>query len=219
MMTAPPLKPEHITARLNYARKNMNIDWTKVIFSDEKKWNLDGPDGFCGYWHDLRKEKRVFSKRNFGGGSTMVWGAFCSAGTLRLAFVSSRMNSQDYIKVMESHLLPFLRGPRRRIFAYQQDNAAIHVSRQSQAWFESKNVKLHEHPPCSPDLNPMENFWGYLVRKVYANGKKYQTVAKFETSIIDAWESIPQSLINNLIQSMKNRCFEVISNQGKRTKY
>uniref|UniRef100_A0A914YSH3 Tc1-like transposase DDE domain-containing protein n=1 Tax=Panagrolaimus superbus TaxID=310955 RepID=A0A914YSH3_9BILA len=118
------------------------------------------------------------------------------------------MNSQDYIKVMEAHLLPFLRGPRRRMFAYQQDNAAIHVSRQSKAWFESKNVKLHEHPPCSPDLNPMEKFFGgYLVRKVYANGKKYQTVAKFETSIIDAWESIPQSLINNLIQSNEKSVF------------
>lgn len=34
MMTTPPLKPEHISARLNYARNNMNIDWTKVGFND-----------------------------------------------------------------------------------------------------------------------------------------------------------------------------------------
>ena len=51
----------------------------------------------------------------------MVWGAFCSSGKLRLAFVSSRMNCQDYINVIEAHLLPFLRGPRRRMFAYQQE--------------------------------------------------------------------------------------------------
>lgn len=47
----------------------------QVMFSDEKKWNLDGPDGFDGYWRDLRKEPQYFSKRNFGSGSLMVWGA------------------------------------------------------------------------------------------------------------------------------------------------
>lgn len=149
----------------------------------------------------------------------MVWGAFCSSGKLRLAFVSKRMNSQDYINVMEAHLLPFLRGPRRRMFAFQQDNAAIHVSRQSKAWFESKNIRLHDHPACSPDLNPMENLWGYMVRKVYVNGKHYQSVGELETAIVDAWESIPQSLIDTLIRSMNNRCYQVIRNQGKRTKY
>ena len=41
-----------------------------------KKNNLDGPDGFKHYWRDLRgKKKRYFSRRNFGGGSIMVWGA------------------------------------------------------------------------------------------------------------------------------------------------
>ena len=50
------------------------------MFSDEKKFNLDGPDGSQCYWQDLRNEKQLFSKRPFRGGSVMVWGAFSASG-------------------------------------------------------------------------------------------------------------------------------------------
>ena len=54
--------------------------WESVVFSNEKQFNLDGPDGSQCYWHYLRKEKRLFSKRPFGGGYVMVWGAFSASG-------------------------------------------------------------------------------------------------------------------------------------------
>ena len=46
----------------------------RIIFSDEKKFNLDGPDGWNYYWHDIRKEPEVFKKRPKGKNSCMVWG-------------------------------------------------------------------------------------------------------------------------------------------------
>jgi hypothetical protein len=36
-------------------------------------FEIDGLDGNKYYWHDLRKEERVFSKRTQGGGSLMIW--------------------------------------------------------------------------------------------------------------------------------------------------
>lgn len=75
MNEKPKLTEDHKKARVAFAKEYHNYQhWDKVIFTDEKKWNLDGPDGLRYYWHDLRKEPRYFSKRNFGGGSLMVWG-------------------------------------------------------------------------------------------------------------------------------------------------
>lgn len=45
----------------------------KVQFTGEKKCILVAPDGWTYYYHDLRKEKKFFSKRRMGGDSVMIW--------------------------------------------------------------------------------------------------------------------------------------------------
>ncbi len=67
-----------------------------MAFSDEKKFNLDGPDGWNFYWHDLRKDPKYFQKLVQEGGSVMVWGAFSSNGKAELAFVDGCMDSLKY---------------------------------------------------------------------------------------------------------------------------
>lgn len=149
----------------------------------------------------------------------MVWGGFCMSGKLRLAFVSCRMNSEDYQNVLQAHLIPFVRRRSRKKFIFQQDNAAIHVSASTRAWFESKKIDLLGWPACSPDLNPMENLWAIIVRRVYAQTRQYSTVGELETAIIEAWEGISPEIIRNLVLSMKNRLFQVINRNGKLTDY
>ena len=70
----PKLTAAHKLARLAFAENSIKscVDLSKIVWSDEKKFNLDGPDGIKYYWHDLRKEPKTFSKRQFGGGSLMI---------------------------------------------------------------------------------------------------------------------------------------------------
>ena len=71
------------------------IGWGNIIFSDEKKFYLDG---YQFYWHDLRLEKETFYSRNYGAGSVMIWGRISSEWLTELAFLDGRQSSADYIK-------------------------------------------------------------------------------------------------------------------------
>ncbi|KAF2351386.1 hypothetical protein FHG87_017859 [Trinorchestia longiramus] len=107
--TKPELKKIHKKRREEWVREKVkwNADnWAKVVFSDEKKFNLDGPDSFQYYWYDLRKEEHIFSRRPFGGGSQMIWGAFSAEGKASLVQMEGKQNSVKYTEVLQkSHTI------------------------------------------------------------------------------------------------------------------
>ncbi|KAG3158726.1 hypothetical protein C6341_g14318 [Phytophthora cactorum] len=110
MVNMLPLKPEHMLARQAWAsamlmRKDAGAVWDSIIFSDEKKWNLDGPDGFQHYWRDLCKPPHHTKRRQAGGGSAMVWAAFSSRGKSPLVVLSGRQNSEDYIYTVSDRIM------------------------------------------------------------------------------------------------------------------
>lgn len=221
MKKKPALKPHHKLQRMLFARKHMSYGqkWQSVIFSDEKKWNLDGPDGWSSYWHDLRKEPRCFFSRRQGGGSVMIWAAFCYNGQVSMTFTSGRQTSQHYTKTLEDNLKPFaelLGGPQ---WEFQQDNASIHTAKHTKSWFNSQNMTVLDWPACSPDLNPIENLWGIMCRKVYSNGRQYSSVQELKRSIEDAWYEIDPQIMQDLVSSMETRVYEVIQKHGCTTRF
>lgn len=149
----------------------------------------------------------------------MVWAAFSSVGKLELQFVSNKMKSIDYIDVLKLSLLPYLRKFRRLKLVFQQDNARIHVSRESNEWFKAEKINVLDWPACSPDLNPMENLWAIMVRNIYDGNRQYDTVENLKTAIKDAWSRITSDTINNLCQSLNTRIFQVINRSGSMTDY
>nr|CCA22712.1 AlNc14C164G7857 [Albugo laibachii Nc14] len=96
------LKPRYVRARLEWAYQNSDQDdfwWANVMFSDEKKWNMDGSDG---YKHriDTRAKQSVLIRRHSGGESVMIWGGFCEDRKTTLDFLDGRVTSVKYIAIL-----------------------------------------------------------------------------------------------------------------------
>ncbi|RAW19813.1 hypothetical protein PC110_g23745, partial [Phytophthora cactorum] len=140
--------------------------WISIIFSDEKMFNLDGPDGFKYYWRGMRRPAQSYVRRQDGEGSVMVWGTFSAAGKSKLAILRGRQNSGDHIYTLSEYLLPFAHANYGVDFVFQQDNASIHASRETKHILEENEVCTMVCPARSPDCNPVENVWSAMAAKV-----------------------------------------------------
>ena len=218
----PNLADRHKHARLEFGRKLMSwtiAQWSNVIFSDEKRFTLDGPDGYSYYWHDLQKEKQYFNTRQQGGGGLFVWGAMGYNGTTELVITEPRMKSKDYIGILQSQLPVYGHLIGGDNFIFQQDNCSFHTANVVRKWLAGKNIQTLDWPSRSPDLNPMENLWGLLVRRVYRDGRQFNSSEDLKKVLIECWEGIEVEYLQKLIESMQNRIFEVIQNNGNSTRY
>ena len=217
MNKATALKEHHKIARLKWASDFVSSSddlWSRIFFSDEKKWNLDGRDGLKSYLHCLRRQpKTAFSRQN-GGGSVMVWGAFCANGTTDLVFLEGNQKAEDYIDTLSHHLLPVAFGHFGSKALFQQDNASIHTAKSTVRFLDEVGMPLIPWPAISPDLNPIENIWGKLTQEVYPCGKQYNSIEDLKTAILSAWAKLYRQYLQKLVSGMKERCIKVLRNGG-----
>lgn len=210
--------------RLQWARDHMQWveQWSRTIFSDEKKFNLDGPDGYAYYWHDLRKEKLIFSRRNFGGGSLMVWLGFSREYKAQLYVLDGTLNTESYIALLDTVLLPLVDRVRERHpegVIFQQDKATAHRAASTLQWLYDHNIDVLPWMTNSPDMNITENVFGLLCREVYKDNRQFASVEELRNAILAAWTNIDQNILAVHFDSLPNRVFELIQARGSYTKY
>jgi transposase len=199
-------------------------DWKRVIWSDETKINRIGSDGKQWVWKQKGEgliEREVQGTLKFGGGNIMVWGCMGWNGVGQLAEVEGRMNANQYVDILQNHLLPSMEesGITPEDLIFQQDNKPKHTSRTAREWMENQGITLLDWPPQSPDLNPIEHAWGHIKRELV----KYPTPAKGVWELweraAEVWTKIDPEVCQGLIESMPRRVQAVIKAKGGHTKY
>ena len=80
-------------------------------------------------------------------------------------------------------------------------------------------MRLLDHPVCSPDLNPIENLWGWIVAKLYEGGRQYSATSELKNAISDTCEKLPSVQLQKLVESVHSWIFEVIKANSGSTKY
>ena len=215
----PRLSIRHKIVRLNFATSGLALPetfWKHVIFSDESKFNLYGPDGVKKMLRIPGLPLRDCDIRpvvKFGGGSIMVWGAITYGGVGPLIKVEGLMNSKQYIHIVN-------RGYHDKSeMIFQQDNDPKHTARVTRDWFSRQDINVLEWPSCSPDLNSIEHVWNDINFRVRASLPPPRNMTELWEKLQEEWYNTPVTYIQELFRSMPRRLEAVKRAKGGNTKY
>ena len=90
--------------------------------------------------------------------------SYHGAGPIHL--IEGRFNAEKYRDFLRDTVFPYYRNLFGGDFYLLHDNARIHTAVVVRDLIETEDIRVHLHPPYSPDLNPIENLGNSLKRKV-----------------------------------------------------
>ena len=97
----------------------------------------------------------------------MVWGGVSQHHQTELVVIVDNLNAVRYREdILPPHVVPFLQA--HPDMTLQHDNATSHTARSVRDFLQNRNVSVLPWPVKSLDLNPIEQVWDLLDRRVRA---------------------------------------------------
>lgn len=122
-----------------------------------------------------------------------------------------------YRDILRDVMLPYVEEKMPLRFKFQQDNDPKHSSKVLKQVFNDEQIPVLKWPSQSPDLNPIENLWEIVDRKLRT--RTYSNKDDLLAGLQEQWVNLDMNIIDKLIESMPRRCQAVIDNNSYFTKY
>ena len=247
----PFLRKPNVKKRLAFALKHVRWSkkkWSKVLFTDESKFELFGNNRRIYVRRGAGERFRSYCllpTMKHGGGSIMVWGGISANGVTPLKRIEGIMDKKVYHNIIVRQAMPAGKRLIGKGFIYQEDNDPKHASKLCRNYLQKKEDK----GSCSCIINQST---GLIFKRVYFNhmigevirmiwppqspdlnpieqiwellDRQLQKSAKTSATNIwnnlqTAWNSISKETLRKYIFSMRRRCQAVINAKGGHTKY
>src|SRR6266498_1611818 len=209
----PMLTEWHIEMRLAWVEVHLHDDWNETIFTDKTAFDLFRNKVRRWHKNGNRPIRRLPKSRQ----KVMAWGGISQRGKTPLFCFTNIMDGPFYVGILENQLLPSAQNMYRRNWRLQQDNDPKHTSRVAKEFIADNLICTIDWPSNSPDLNPIENMWTIVKNNV--EKRIPQNISELIKFMVEEWDAIPQSTMNNLVMSMKIRCEMVLEKNGYRISY
>lgn len=96
------------------------------------------------------------------------------------------------------------------------DNDAKHTAKISKKCLQDNKVNVLERPLQRPNLNPIENLWTDLKRRVRVRQPTHLTRLQ---QFCQEWARIPSEYCQKLVEGYPKRLTQVMQFKGNATKY
>ena len=104
----------------------------------------------------------------------MVWKCMTAEDPGRFCFVFTIVKLEIYQEILEHFMIPLDEDLCDDDFLFQQDLASSHTSKSLTKFLKEKDITILPWPVNSAYLNPIENLWGIVIKRLQEVELRYK---------------------------------------------
>lgn len=232
----PPLDERQKQIRKQWALAHQHWtreQWRQILWTDET-WVTGGPHRkqYVTRREGEQLHPDCLVEKHQRKGGWMFWGCFsgipgrmkgpCLFWEKEWGHITEETYRQHTVPLIDGWIqlcqLEVSTGPSLTLM---QDGAPAHAARGTREDLHERGIIVENWPPFSPDLNPIETVWCRMkdyIEDEYGHIEK-PTYNQLRIWVQEAWDQIDEEYLQSLLDTMPQRCEDVIKAEGGATRW
>ena len=198
----PQLSESTMQQRREYCIRHLKDKFSNTCFSDESNFQLAANRQVL--WYRKGEDEKPHLPKPRNNKKVMIWGGISRKGQTQLHVYrldeGTKVNKEAYVDCLDQHLVDYMDAKfGRSKWRFMHDNARPHIAGYTSDFLDGNGVSVLEHPPYSPDLNPIEKVWAWMKAEICQT--TYDDVEDLIEAVKNKWDSMTRVMQNNLIDN------------------